>query len=552
MKKLFQLFITIFVAGTFLIPTPLSYAKDTLSRSIRPIRKTQCIIALGTYEKGEATSMELRLPLSDSKISSESWVTILLPDSFTIPELSPHDFVFSEAIALQVQKTGNNNIRLQTPADITELLSISIALDAGIRNPMEEDSFVCTLFIESWEEFFESDPVSLQTPHNSILVEMQNQTKPNQHEWISEIPIVQIYSEITQDIFVSLDQTEFSKLDDPIFTIPEGIHTLSFYGVRSSGLKEKIKTISWKVDPYPPSCIEISPSHRSWINTQHPLVTFQIASISPAFLVVSEEVYPVLDNEVQVQLSLKPGKNTVSYDIINQAGHRVSDELTLFVDVTPPAVTIYYPLEGQIFCGYQMVVMGKSEPSSSLLVNGIPTKTDAYGNFSTEIPIKEGENNLLVRSEDRAGNTTELHRTFIHYTGTVIEIQLAHHKSFLNEKEIEVEPFPFRDSQNGEVYVPIRLFAESLGYSLRWDSKLNAAILEKDGMLIYVRPNDSIIKVSQQENVEEIDVYYAPTIVEGVIVVPIEFTKIILGSEVKYNQKQDTILIIFCPERSEK
>ncbi len=552
MKKLLQLFIALFLAGTLFIPTHLSYAQDTLSGSIRPVRKTQCIIALGTYEKGEATSMELRLPLSDNHISSESWITILFPDSFAIPELFAHDFAFADATALQVQKTGNNNIRLQTPTNITELLSISISLDAGIRNPIEEDSFVCTLFIESWEEFFESDPILLQTPHNSVLYTMQNQAKPNQHGWMSETPIVQVYSEMTQNIFVSLNQTEFSKLDDFVFTIPEGLHTLSFYGVRSSGLKEEIKTISWKVDPYPPSCIAISPNHRSWINTEHPLVTFQIASISPAFLIVSEEVYPVLDNEVQVPMSLKPGKNTVSYDIVNQAGHRISDEFTLFVDITPPAVSVYYPSEGQIFCGYQMVVTGKSEPSSTLSVNGMPAQTDAYGNFSIEIPIVEGENIVLVRSEDRAGNSTELQRTFFHYTGTVIEIQLANHKSFLNEEEIELEPFPFRDSQNGEVYVPIRLFAESLGYSLRWDSKLNAAILEKGGISIYVRPNDSIIKVSQQENVEEIDVYYAPTIVDGVIVVPMEFIKTILGSEVKYNQKQDTIYIIFCPERSEK
>ncbi|MDD4028132.1 MAG: stalk domain-containing protein [Caldisericia bacterium] len=553
MKRLFQIITTIYLTALFFVPMPMSlHANEASSGSIRPVQKTQCRVLLSNYEKGEITSMEFRLSLSENPILAESWITILLPESYTIPELFREDFVFSDTVALQVQRKGNNNIRIQTPIDISEILTISISHYAGIQNPLEEDTFVCTLLVESWEEFFESDSIHLISPQNSVFYEIQNKIKANQHGWMSEIPILQLYSKKGTELYVAWNEDEFHKLENRIITIPEGIHRCSFYGLRPSGLKEEIQSVLWKVDPYPPSCIDVSPSHRTWINTQDPLVKFQITSISPAFLVISEEAYPVLNNEVEIPLSLNPGKNTVSYSIVNQAGHSISDELTLFVDITPPVITLYSPSEEQIYCGYHMIVNGKTEPGCLLSVNGIKLEMDAYGNFATEIPIAEGKNNVIVRSEDRAGNVTIISRTFFHYAGTVFEIQLSHQKVFLNEKEISVDPFPFRDPQNGEIYASIRLFTESLGYSLRWDSNLNAAILDKNGVLIYVRPNDSIIKVSQGDNVEEIDIYYAPTIVDGVIFVPIEFTKKILGSEVKYDPKHESIFIIFCPERSEK
>lgn len=527
-------------------------AQESSNQSIHPIQDAQFTVFLGTYEKGEITSMEISLSLLEEEIPAYSWITILFPEPYTIAKVEKENFTFSGIEATDVQKTENNNIRLQTPIAITNMLSIAISSYAHIQNPLQGDSFVFTLLVEEWEEFFESSRVLLSTPLNSIAVEVQGETKSNQHSWFSKAPMIDVTSKRSKEIYIAFDEEDFSKLEDSSLQIPEGIHVLYVYGVRSSGLHEQVRSIQWKVDPYPPSCTEVTPGQRSWINQQDVVVSFSVTSISPAFVSISDEVYSVENGLARVPIHLKPGKNVISYSVINQAGYSTTDELVLFVDITPPSIALYSPTEGQIHCGYTLTISGKSEPGCILIVNQNVVKMDSYGNFSFDtIKMNEGKNVVQIRSKDRAGNVTTLQRTYYHYAGTVIEIQMSRKIIFINEKEISVQPFPFRDSQNGEVYVPLRLFAESLGYSLCWDSKQNAAILEKNEIQIFVRPNDSIIKIKIGDSIQEEDIYYAPTIVENTIVVPIEFTKKILGSEVQYDPKQESIFIIFCPEGSE-
>jgi hypothetical protein len=527
-------------------------AQESSNQSIHPIKDAQFIVFLETYEKGEITSMEISLSPLEKEIPAYTWITILFPEPYTIANLEKEYFTFSGIEAIDVQKTENNNIRLQTPMAITNRLSIAISSNAHIQNPVQGESFVFTLLVEKWEQFFESNRILLSVPLNSISVEVQGETKSNQHGWFSKTPIITITSKRSKEIYVAFDEEDFIKLEDSFLQVPEGIHVLYFYGVRFSGLQEQVRSVQWKVDPYPPSCTKISPDQRSWINQQDVVASFYITSISPAFISISDEVYSVQSGISRVPFHLKPGKNVILYSVINQAGYSINDEFILFVDITPPSIALYSPTADQIHCGYSLNISGKSDPGCTLTVNQNVVKLDSYGNFSTDmVTMNEGKNEVQIRSEDRAGNVTTLHRIFYHYAGTVIEIQMSKQKVFLNEKEIAVQPFPFRDSQNGEVYVPLRLFAESLNYTLRWDSKQNAAILEKNEIQIFVRPNDSMIKIKEGESIQEEDIYYSPTIVKGTIVVPIEFTKKILGSEVQYDPKQESIFIIFCPERSE-
>jgi hypothetical protein len=553
MKKNQHFFLRVCILLIFCISTiGNTRAQEFSKQSIHPIQDAQFTVFLGTYEKGEITSVEISLSPLEEEIPAYSWITILFPEPYTITNVEKEDFTFSGIEASDVQKTENNNIRLQTPITLTGMLSIAISSHAHIQNPLQGDSFVFTLLVEKWEQFFESSKVLLSTPLNSIAIEIQGDTKSNQHGWFSKPPIIDVTSKRSKEIYIAFDEEDFIKLEDSSLQISEGTHILYFYGVRFSGLKEQIRSIQWKVDPYPPSCTQVTPGQRSWINQQDVDVSFFVTSISPAFVSISDEVYSIENGVAKVFFHLKPGKNTISYSVINQAGYSITDELILFVDVTPPSIALYSPTEGQIHCGYTLNVSGKTEPGCILTINQNVVKMDSYGNFSFDtIKMKEGKNVVQIRCEDRAGNVTTLQRTFYHYAGNVIEIQMSQKKILINEKEISVQPFPFRDSQNGEVYVPLRLFAETLDYSLLWDSKQNAAILEKNEIQIYVRPNDSIIKIKIGDSIQEEDIYYAPTIVEDTIVVPIEFTKKILGAEVQYDPKQESMYIIFCPERRE-
>lgn len=119
----------------------------------------------------------------------------------------------------------------------------------------------------------------------------------------------------------------------------------------------------------------------------------------------------IVDSKSQFIFSsvrLESGENKIKVRAkINDKESQFSNETVIVYDITPPALEIKEPADGQtIKKSAQVKIIGKTEADAQILINDFLSIVDNNGGFSYTLPLKEGENNIKVVALDRAGNQT--------------------------------------------------------------------------------------------------------------------------------------------------
>lgn len=126
-----------------------------------------------------------------------------------------------------------------------------------------------------------------------------------------------------------------------------------------------------------------------------------------AYIVTSVFVITVL---AAVYLFITRGyskEKTMSQDtlVANQLADSEATEsgsmgIKLFLIVTKPT-------SGGTLTSTKTVVKGKTIPGAEVFVNDIDTIADMYGNFSVNVDLEEGNNQIMVYANDSNGNVVE-------------------------------------------------------------------------------------------------------------------------------------------------
>jgi hypothetical protein len=125
-----------------------------------------------------------------------------------------------------------------------------------------------------------------------------------------------------------------------------------------------------------------------------------------------EELVVNKDGEFNFTFKLDKGENTVSVKARDAAGNesQETDTYKIIFDNEPPELEITSPEDGKEFYGSkerQVSINGKTEESASVIVNDRIVAVDASGNFTFVTTLSEGENGFTIKTEDKAGNSTE-------------------------------------------------------------------------------------------------------------------------------------------------
>ncbi len=125
-----------------------------------------------------------------------------------------------------------------------------------------------------------------------------------------------------------------------------------------------------------------------------------------------EELVVNKDGEFNFTFKLDKGENTVSVKARDAAGNesQETDTYKIIFDNEPPELEITSPEDGKEFYGSkerQVAINGKTEESASVTVNDRIVAVDASGNFTFVTTLSEGENGFTIKTEDKAGNSTE-------------------------------------------------------------------------------------------------------------------------------------------------
>jgi hypothetical protein len=116
------------------------------------------------------------------------------------------------------------------------------------------------------------------------------------------------------------------------------------------------------------------------------------------------------NGEFQIEkISLNSGTNSLFALATDEAGN-LSDKsklLEVTYDNEPPTLDIQYPEDGLTVYDQQLEIRGITDPEAKVTINGYLVMTESEGAFSHFIDLAEGDNQIVITSEDIAGNKTE-------------------------------------------------------------------------------------------------------------------------------------------------
>jgi len=136
------------------------------------------------------------------------------------------------------------------------------------------------------------------------------------------------------------------------------------------------------------------------------------ATVKLTFNGKEEEVVVGGDGSYSFDLTLRGGANEfdlVAVDTSGNEGQR-SKVYTITYDNKAPDLTIDSPENGKEFFGSQqrqIEIKGTTDSGSEITVNDRFVSVDEDGSFQYTTSLNEGENKFLVKSTDKAGNTSE-------------------------------------------------------------------------------------------------------------------------------------------------
>lgn len=113
-------------------------------------------------------------------------------------------------------------------------------------------------------------------------------------------------------------------------------------------------------------------------------------------------------------IELSKGTNTITAKAMDEKGNESenSDPITVLLKTDSPQLSIDSPSDGQSFAKDDKTaqVRGKTDSGVKVTVNNFWVIVDENGNFSYQLPLRDGENKIAVVAVDEAGNKAEMER----------------------------------------------------------------------------------------------------------------------------------------------
>lgn len=87
-----------------------------------------------------------------------------------------------------------------------------------------------------------------------------------------------------------------------------------------------------------------------------------------------------------------------------------SKVVKVILDTEPPSLEISEPQESETIKDKKIKIVGKTEAGSDVEINGAKTIVQSDGSFASAISLNEGQNDISIKAQDKAGNSTEIVR----------------------------------------------------------------------------------------------------------------------------------------------
>ena len=188
---------------------------------------------------------------------------------------------------------------------------------------------------------------------------------------------------------------------DAWLNLTDGKWTITFNATNFAGVVKR-QTLSITVDTVPPMLVVDYPHATELVNTTD--INFT-GKTEPGAVVTVNGFLATVDagGNFSRNITLPEGVNTVTVASHDKAMNFNYSKPVVTVDITPPPLTVFTPVDKLITPESTLIATGAVESDATLSVNGIPIAHTGEP-FSKVVTLTEGVNTLRFLAMDPAGN----------------------------------------------------------------------------------------------------------------------------------------------------
>jgi len=114
------------------------------------------------------------------------------------------------------------------------------------------------------------------------------------------------------------------------------------------------------------------------------------------------------DGRFTQSVPLVAGRNAIPIVAVDGAGNSNSTTFVMLVDLESPPLNITFPRDGWRTVKKNITINGTTEPFATISAGEFFGAAGADGRFAMNVSLLYGNNTLIVKARDRAGNTNSL------------------------------------------------------------------------------------------------------------------------------------------------
>jgi len=316
--------------------------------------------------------------------------------------------------------------------------------------------------------------------------------------------------------------------------------------ISTSAESTSINSLPFEIKDTVKSSLDITPANPDGKNgfyITQPEV--KITVTNPAGLTYS--VYYKVDSEAfekyttGFKIVIPEGVHTLSYYTQDSYGNKENTKQAQFkVDLTKPSLTVTSPKSGDTFNSQSVSIQGQTSEDSILTINDVSVNVESGGLFSYAYMFpEEGTFTLKVKSEDTAGNFSEVDLTLKYTKQVRIMIQVGNKHCYINDKDYELDAPSY--IKNGRVMVPIRFVSEALGFTVQWDNIFKIVSIYVNGTTIRLQVGNATADLFGKA----VTLDAVPEIKTGRTFVPLRFISENFGAKVTWDGELKIVKIIY-------
>jgi len=508
---------------------------------------TQPTVQLSATSAGQVSSYTISFATSTSGALSGGIdkINVIFPVGTTVPLTIPISTVTVNNIPTTYVTVYGTTVTITVPLTIPANSSVTVILseDVGIKNPVNGGPYF--LYVNTTKEPSSVASVAYTifiVPVTTVTVTPQAPDGLNGYYKTQPAVIFTASSAIDTSPFIYyyFDSNSPVLYGGQPITVPEGTHTLFYYAVDHQGHQEASKSMQFKVDTVPPQLIVSTPQDNAVLNSKDIAVSGTV-DVGATIKVNGQAASVDSAGHFSATVHITGNSAVINITAVDSAGNSTQKTLHVSLDTIPPALTITAPVPFQEIHKLPVQITGKTEPGTTVTVDGNAATVDEDGNFTYALAtLKEGEMSIIeVIAKDTAGNTTKKNINVKYMKTTIITLQIGNKNALINKEAVTLDALPV--IKNGRTLVPLRFISEAFGAEIAWDPVFQIIDITLGNDIIRLQIGKDFSSV----NWEKFAMDTAPIIDHGRTLVPIRFISETLDAQVLWDGATKTVTIMY-------